>query len=268
MHQLGRAHAVNPDPLGACGRRRVDDKTCVFQRRAGDRKNGLLACLPDADFDRLKPLMAIVQLNQGDVLCESGAQQSHVYFPVSAVVSLMYFTESGGTSEMASVGCDGMVGIGLFMGGNSTTSRAVVQRSGTAYRLSAVDLHAAFNRGGAEQHLLLRYTQALLTQMSQTAACNRHHSLHQQLCRWLLLSLDMAPHRDILMTHESIAHALGVRREGVTEAAGKLREDSAIDYERGRITVLDRAKLEAGTCECYALVKRENERLLPRRVAS
>ena len=197
------------------------------------------------------------------MLHESRETLSHVYFPTTAIVSLLYVMENGAAAEIAVVGDDGIVGVSLFMGGQSTTSRAVVQSAGHAFRLKAPQLMDEFNRNGAALHLLLRYTQALITQMAQTAVCNRHHSLDQQLCRWLLLSLDRLEGSDLVMTQELIANMLGVRREGVTEAASELQRDGLIRYARGHIRVLDRAGLEQRTCECYAVVRREYERLLP-----
>jgi CRP-like cAMP-binding protein len=199
----------------------------------------------------------------GSVLYESGATLSHVYFPTSAIVSLLYVMENGASAEIAVVGNEGIVGISLFMGGESTPSRAVVQSSGEGFRLSAQLMKDEFDRGGLVLHLLLRYTQALITQMAQTAACNRHHSLDQQLCRWLLLSLDRLQNNELIMTQELIANMLGVRREGVTEGALKLQEDGLIRYSRGRIVVLNRPGLEERSCECYAVVKNEYDRLLP-----
>jgi CRP-like cAMP-binding protein len=198
---------------------------------------------------------------------ESGLALSHVYFPTTAIVSLLYVMEDGASAEIAVVGNDGIVGISLFMGGDSTPSRAVVQSAGEGWRLSARDVKAEFERAGPAMHLLLRYTQALITQMAQTAVCNRHHSLDQQLCRWLLLSLDRLPGNDLVMTQELIANMLGVRREGVTEGAMRLQRLNLIRYARGHITVLDRPGLEARTCECYAVVRKEYERLLPTRQA-
>jgi CRP-like cAMP-binding protein len=203
-------------------------------------------------------------MSLGQALYESGEPQGYVYFPTSSIVSLLYVLENGGSAEIAVTGCEGLVGISLFMGGETTPSRAVVQSAGTSYRLRASVLKREFERGGTLQHLLLRYTQALITQMAQTAVCNRHHSIDQQLCRWLLLSLDRLPENRLVMTQELIANMLGVRREGVTEAAGKLQEAGLIEYRRGRITVLDRKRLEKRVCECYAVVKHEYERLLPR----
>lgn len=199
----------------------------------------------------------------GRALYESGGEQGYIYFPTTGIVSLLYVMEDGSSAEIAVVGNEGVVGIALFMGGESTPSRAVVQSGGQGYRLRASVLKVEFGRGGELQHLLLRYTQALITQMAQTAVCNRHHSVEQQLCRWLLLSLDRLPSNELTMTQELIANMLGVRREGVTEAAGKLQAAGLIEYSRGKITVLDRPKLETRVCECYAVVKQEYDRLLP-----
>jgi CRP-like cAMP-binding protein len=225
--------------------------------------NKLLAALPAADMERLRPDLQHVDLRLGEVVYESGATQGYVYFPTSMIVSLLYVLADGGSAEIAVVGNDGVVGVSLFMGGESTPSRAVVQSAGSAYRLRAQRLKNEFMRGEEVQHLLLRYTQALLTQMAQTAVCNRHHSIDQQLCRWLLLTLDRLPTSHISMTQELIANMLGVRREGVTEAAGALQAAGLIRYSRGHIAVLDRAGLEARCCECYRVVKRETDRLLP-----
>lgn len=225
-------------------------------------QNHLLAALLDAEFDRLAPHLELVPLLLGDVLSESGDKLHHLYFPTSAIVSLHYLLENGGSSEIAGVGNEGVLGVSIFMGGDSTPSRAVVQTRGHAYRLPAAILMEEFNRGGHVMRLLLRYTQALLTQMSQTAVCNRHHSVEQQLCRWLLLTLDRLPTNELTMTQELIANMLGVRREGVTEAAGRLQGYGYISYRRGHITVLDRAGLEDDVCECYAVVKKEFGRLL------
>ena len=200
----------------------------------------------------------------GEVLYESGGQLQYVYFPTTSIVSLLYVMENGASAEIAIVGNEGIVGVSLFMGGETTPSRAVVQSAGQCYRLNATLLLKEFNKGGAVLHLLLRYTQALITQMAQTAVCNRHHSLDQQLCRWLLLSLDRLQSNDLVMTQELIANMLGVRREGVTDAAGKLQHAGLINYSRGHITVIDRPGLEALVCECYAVVKKEFDRLLPR----
>ncbi|RZL65772.1 MAG: Crp/Fnr family transcriptional regulator [Variovorax sp.] len=231
------------------------------------RLNHLLKALPEDEWQRWSPRLESVALPLGKVLYESGSVQSHVYFPTSAIVSLLYVMENGASAEIAVVGNDGVVGISLFMGGESTTSRAVVQSAGHAFRLGADILKAEFNRAPV-LHLLLRYTQALITQMAQTAVCNRHHSLDQQLCRWLLLSLDRLQGNQLVMTQELIANMLGVRREGVTESALKLQKAQLIRYARGRIEVLDRAGVEARSCECYAVVKKEYDRLLPDRKAS
>ncbi len=230
--------------------------------------NHLLAALPSDEWARWLPQLEPVAMPLGEVLYEAGGTLSHVYFPTTAIVSLLYVMESGASAEIAVVGCEGVVGISLFMGGESTPSRAVVQSAGEGYRLSAAAVKEEFNQSHPVMHLLLRYTQALITQMSQTAVCNRHHALEQQLCRWLLLSLDRLQGVDLIMTQELIANMLGVRREGVTEAALKLQHLGLIRYSRGHITVLDRPGLERRTCECYAVVKREYERLLPDRLAT
>jgi CRP-like cAMP-binding protein len=227
------------------------------------RQNHLLAALPVAAFERLQPHLKLVFLPLGEALSESGVVLRHVYFPTNSIVSLLYVMADGASAEIAVVGNEGVIGVSLFMGGETTPSRAVVQSAGHAYQLTGQTLKEEFTRGGAMQHLLLRYTQALLTQMAQTAVCNRHHSLDQQLCRWLLLSVDRLPSNELVMTQELIANMLGVRREGVTEAAGNLQLAGLIHYSRGHITVLDRAGLEARTCECYAVVKKECDRLLP-----
>lgn len=228
------------------------------------RQNHLLAVLPDTDYERVLPQLELVPLPLGLAVYESGRGQGYVYFPTNSIVSMLYVMEDGSSAEIAVVGNDGLVGIALFMGGETTSSRAVVQSAGFGYRLKAAVLKKEFERGGALQHLLLRYTQALITQMAQTAVCNRHHSLEQQLCRWLLLSLDRLPSNELQMTQELIANMLGVRREGVTEAAGKLQKDGLIIYTRGHITVIDRPALEKRVCECYAVVKKEMDRLLPK----
>jgi CRP-like cAMP-binding protein len=225
-------------------------------------QNHLLAALLDAEFDRLSPFLELVPMKLGDVLHESGGKLQHVYFPTTAIVSIHYLLENGGSSEIAGVGNEGVLGISLFMGGNTTPSRAIVQTGGFGYRLPVPVLLEEFNRAGPVMRLLLRYTQALLTQMSQTAVCNRHHTVEQQLCRWLLLTLDRLPTNDLTMTQELIANMLGVRREGVTEAAGRLQGYGYISYRRGHITVIDRKGLEADVCECYAVVKKEFGRLL------
>lgn len=232
------------------------------------RANSLLASLPVAEWQRWRPELEVVDLMLGQVLYESGRTLSHVYFPATAIVSLLYVMENGASAEIAVVGHEGVVGISLFMGGESTPSRAVVQSAGQGYRLPASAVKREFNRAGPVMHLLLRYTQALITQMAQTAVCNRHHSLDQQLCRWLLLSLDRLQGTDLVMTQELIANMLGVRREGVTEAALRLQRAGLIRYSRGHISVLDRPGLERRTCECYAVVKDEYDRLLPRREAT
>jgi CRP-like cAMP-binding protein len=232
------------------------------------RQNHLLGVLPLPEYERLLAHVEPVQMSLGGVLYESGMALRHVYFPTNCIVSLLYVMADGASAEIAVVGNDGMVGVALFMGGETTPSRAVVQSAGTAYRLPGNVLKETFNRGGPIQHLLLRYTQSLLTQMAQTAVCNRHHSLEQQLCRWLLLSIDRLPNDTLFMTQELIANMLGVRREGVTEAAGKLQERGVITYRRGVISVLDRRRLEESSCECYAVVKRESERLLPGVIAA
>src|SRR5580698_80689 len=231
------------------------------------RQNHLLTALPGAVWDRWLPQLESVELALGDVVYESGATLSHVYFPTTAIISLLYVMENGESAEIAVVGNEGIVGVSLFMGGNSTPSRAVVQSAGLGLRLKAQIMKDDFNRAGPVLHLLLRYTQALITQMAQTAVCNRHHSLDQQLCRWLLLSLDRLQDNELVMTQELIANMLGVRREGVTEGALKLQHDGLIRYVRGRITVLDRSGLEQRACECYAVVKHEYDRLLPARMA-
>jgi CRP-like cAMP-binding protein len=225
--------------------------------------NYLLAALPATDLERLKPHLESRSLSLGAALYESGTALHHVYFPVDSIVSLMNVTADGASAEIAVVGNDGVVGVSLFMGGETTPGRAVVQSGGQAYRLEGALLKSEFGRAGAMQHLLLRYTQALLTQMAQTAVCNRRHSLDQRLCRWLLMNLDRLPSNDLVVTQDLIANMLGVRREGVNEAARKLQRAGLIQYSRGRIVVLDRAGIEARTCECYAVVKKESARLLP-----
>jgi len=235
---------------------------------AEPRNNFLLAALPDPEWRRWQQLLEKVEMPLGEVLYESGATLTHVYFPTTSIVSLLYVMENGASAEIAVVGNEGLVGVALFMGGESTPSRAVVQSAGHGFRLKAQWMKDEFNRAGPVLHLLLRYTQALITQMSQTAVCNRHHSLDQQLCRWLLLSLDRLQGDELVMTQELISNMLGVRREGVTESANKLQQAGLISYARGRITVLDRAGLEKRTCECYAVVKREYDRLLPEKLAT
>ncbi|MDE2092262.1 MAG: Crp/Fnr family transcriptional regulator [Burkholderiales bacterium] len=231
------------------------------------KKNQLLAALPDDEWERWLPQLEWVEMPLGQVLYESGSTLSHVYFPTTSIVSLLYVMENGASAEIAVVGNEGLVGISLFMGGESTPSRAVVQSAGEGFRLPAQTIKDEFNRTPV-LHLLLRYTQALITQMAQTAVCNRHHTLDQQLCRWLLLSLDRLHGIELVMTQELIANMLGVRREGVTEGARKLQEAGLIRYARGRITVLNRKGLEKRTCECYAVVKKEYDRLLPAKLAT
>lgn len=237
-------------------------------RPRSPRQNHLLGCLPAADFARLEPHLELVELALGEVLYESGIQMRHVHFPTSAIVSLLYVMEDGASAEIAVVGNEGIVGVSLFMGGETTVNRALVQSAGYAYRLRGQHIKDEFCRAGPMQHLLLRYTQALLTQMAQTAVCNRHHTLDQQLCRWLLLSFDRLQGDELVMTQELIANMLGVRREGVTQAAGNLQRAGLIVYRRGRIRLLDRPGLEARVCECYEVVKRESARLLPHTVAT
>ncbi|WP_175852054.1 Crp/Fnr family transcriptional regulator [Burkholderia cepacia] len=226
-------------------------------------ENHLLAALPVEDLAHISPQLVLVDMPLGKVLYESGGALSHVYFPTTSIVSLLYVMEDGSSAEIAIVGNDGLIGIALFMGGETTPSRAIVQSAGHAYRLDARILKDEFRRGGSMQRLLLRYTQALITQMAQTAVCNRHHSIDQQLCRWLLLSLDRLPSSDLKMTQELIANMLGVRRSGVTEAALKLQDAGLIRYNYGHIEVLDRSGLEKRVCECYGVVRREFDRLLP-----
>jgi len=226
-------------------------------------ENHLLAALPAEVQQRLLPYLERVPMPLGSVLYESGATMRHVYFPIDCIVSLLYVMEDGASAEISVVGNEGLIGVALFMGGVSTPSRALVQSGGFAYRMPGQRLKDEFNRHGDLMLLLLRYTQALITQMAQTAVCNRHHSIDQQLCRWLLLSLDRLPDNKLSMTQELIANMLGVRREGVTEAAGKLQKLGVIEYSRGRISVLDRPRLETLCCECYAVVKKETDRLLP-----
>ena len=224
--------------------------------------NRLLAALPEEDYRALLPFLEPVALPLGMALYESGGVQGYVYFPTSGIVSLLYVLRNGSSAEIAVTGREGLVGIALFMGGETTPSRAVVQSAGRGYRIKSAAQKEKFEVGGALQYHLMRFTQALITQMTQTAVCNRHHAVDQQLCRWLLLSLDRLPANDLVMTQELIANMLGVRREGVTEAAGKLQAVGLIKYSRGKITILDRPRLEARVCECYAVVKQEYDRLL------
>ncbi len=230
-------------------------------------RNHIFEAMPTNEWERLLPFIETVELPLGKVLYEPGTKMSHVIFPSSAIVSLLYALENGSSAEIAVVGNEGVVGISIFMGGESTSSRAVVQSAGVGYRIKSSILLDEFNRGGPIMHLLLRYTQALITQMSQTAVCNRHHSLDQQLCRWLLLSADRLTGNELIMTQELIANMLGVRREGVTEAALKIQKAGLIQYARGHITILDRHGLERRTCECYQVVKTEYDRLLPDKIA-
>ena len=227
------------------------------------RRNQLLAALPAEEFSRICPELELVQLSLGESLCEPNREMKQVYFPVDSIVSLLCLMEDGGSAEISVVGNEGVVGVSLFMGGETTPSQAVVQAAGSAYCLKGLSLKTEFYRAGPMQRLLLRYTQALLTQMAQTAVCNRHHTLDQQLCRWLLLSNDRVGGSELVMTQELIANMLGVRREGVTEAAGKLQKARLIHYHRGRITISNRKDLEKRACECYEVVKREYDRLLP-----
>jgi CRP-like cAMP-binding protein len=227
------------------------------------KKNSLLAALPDSEFELLLPHLEPIAMPLGKVMYESGDTMNHAYFPTTSIVSLLYVMESGASAEISVVGNEGLVGISLFMGGGSTPSRAVVQSAGQGFRLNSRVVKEQFDKAGALMHLFLHFTQALITQMSQTAACNRHHSLDQQLCRWLLLSLDRLPGPNLLMTQELIANMLGVRREGVTEAAGKLQRAGLMRYTRGKIEVLDRLGVEERCCECYKVIKDEYDRLLP-----
>jgi CRP-like cAMP-binding protein len=230
-------------------------------------ENFIFRSIPLDDWQRLVDYLEPVELSLGEVLYEPGTKMSHVYFPSTAMVSLSYALENGSSAESAVVGFEGVVGVAIFMGGESTSSRAVIQSAGLGYRIRSSVILAEFNRNGPVMHLLLRYTQALITQMSQTAVCNRHHSLDQQFCRWLLLSLDRLPSNELKMTQERIANMLGVRREGVTEAALRVQEAGLIKYSRGHITILNRLGLERRTCECYQVVKDEYDRLLPNRLS-
>ena len=238
-------------------------ETSTSPQAPNPKQNRLLAALPIDIQTRLFPQLELTTLPLGKVLYESGDTLRHVYFPTDAIVSLLYVMESGASAEISVVGNEGLLGISLFMGGETTPSRAVVQSAGFAYRLLGQRVKDEFERHGEMLYLLLRYTQALITQMAQTAVCNRHHTIDQQLCRWLLLSLDRLPSNRLVMTQELIANMLGVRREGVTDAAGKLQKLGVIEYSRGQITVLDRPLLERLSCECYAVVKKETDRLLP-----
>jgi len=230
---------------------------------ASPKDNRLLAVLPDSTYDALLPSLEPLSMPLGLSLYESGGEQGYVYFPTTAIVSLLYVLADGASAEIAVTGNEGLVGISLFMGGETTTSRAVVQSAGLGYRLRASVMKKEFERGGELQYLLLRFTQALITQMTQTAVCNRHHAVDQQLCRWLLLSLDRLAGSELVMTQELMANMLGVQRAGVSEAAGKLQAEGLIRYNRGKISVIDRPRLEARVCECYRAVKKEYDRLLP-----
>ncbi|MGF6691581.1 CRP-like cAMP-binding protein [Metapseudomonas resinovorans] len=241
----------------------LDSWVTSMPRTPSPLQNHLLAALPEEVQQRLIPQLELVPLPLGKVLYESGDTLRHVYFPTDSIVSLLYVMENGSSAEISVVGNEGLIGLAVFMGGESTPSRAIVQSAGHAYRLQGQRLKTEVNRHGELLLLMLRYTQALITQMAQTAVCNRHHSIDQQLCRWLLLSLDRLPSNHLTMTQELIANMLGVRREGVTDAAGKLQKLGVIEYSRGHITVLDRPRLEALSCECYAVVKKETDRLLP-----
>ena len=234
-------------------------------RTCQPQQNHILDALLPPERDRLFPHLKLVSLPLGKVLYESGDALQYIYFPTDSIVSLLYVLKDGASAEIAVVGNDGAIGVALFMGGETTTNRAIVQSAGSAYRLTGARLKEEFQRHGEMLHILLRYTQSLITQMAQTAVCNRHHSVDQQLCRWLLLSLDRLQSPELTMTQELIANMLGVRREGVTESAGKLQKLGVIAYRRGRITVLDRPRLEQLCCECYAVVKKETDRLLPLR---
>jgi len=230
-------------------------------------ENLLLRCIPEKEWETLKSSISEVDLELGQVLSEPGRKTHWIYFPANALVSILYNLENGGSAEIAIIGNEGMTGISIFLGGESTTSRAVVQSAGRAYKIRSEIVLDLFNNSPPVMHLFLRFTQAKITQMSQTAVCNRHHSIDQQLCRWLLLSIDRLSGNELVMTQDLIANMLGVRREGVTEVAGKLQREGFITYSRGHITVLDRAALEKRTCECYAVVKREYDRLLPDKIA-
>jgi len=257
IQKLGRTAGAPPSP-GVRGRQQA-----AARALGNGHQNHLLDALPQGDYERIEAHLELVPLGLGDVLYEPGIKLRYVYFPTTSIISLLYVMEDGASAEIAIVGNEGILGVSLFMGGETTPSRAVVQSAGHGFRLKAELLKEEFGRFGPTMHLLLRYTQALITQMAQTAVCNRHHSVDQQLCRWLLLSLDRLASNELSMTQELIANMLGVRREGVTEAAGKLQDAGLIRYRRGRITVLDRPGVEARACECYQVVKTEFDRLLP-----
>jgi CRP-like cAMP-binding protein len=254
---------LEPVPTSIAVNRPEESGISMESRPDTPRQNHLLDALPAGEWERLHPRMELMPMPLGHVLYESGDTMRHVYFPTTSIVSLLYVMEDGASAEIAIVGNEGIVGISLFMGGETTPSRAIVQSGGQAYRIPGQYLKEEFFRAGPLQRLLLRYTQALITQMAQTAVCNRHHAVEQQLCRWLLMSLDRLPSNELTMTQELIANMLGVRREGVTESAGKLQKRGLIEYNRGRIVVLDRPALERHACECYAVVKKEFDRLLP-----
>lgn len=264
-HRCGIAHTSPCSLLGWRTEQRPSEyMRCAVTASFNPSDNHILGALPSEVGQRLLPLLELVRMPLGKVLYESGDALQHVYFPTNCIVSLLYVLENGSSAEISVVGNEGMIGIALFMGGESTPSRAIVQSAGYAYKLLGQRLKEEFHNNGSMQVLLLRYTQALITQMAQTAVCNRHHSVDQQLCRWLLLSLDRLKDNQLTMTQELIANMLGVRREGVTEAAGKLQKLGVIAYHRGSIEVLDRPQLEQLSCECYAVVKRESDRLMPR----
>lgn len=235
----------------------------MLRNHCSPKYNNLINSLPPEEYERILPHLELIEMPLGSVLYESGEKLHYVYFPMDCIISLLYVTENGSSAEIAVVGFEGAIGIALFMGGQTMPNRAVVQSAGHSYRVKPNQFMQEFDRHGAMLHMMLKYTQALITQMAQTAVCNRHHSVDQQLCRWLLLSLDRLPSNELVMTQELIANMLGVRREGVTEAAGRLQQAGLIQYSRGHITVLDRKELEARVCECYQVVKREFDRLLP-----
>lgn len=235
----------------------------MLEDHCNPKYNNLINALPSDEYERIFPHLELIEMPLGSVLYESGEKLHHVHFPMDCIISLLYVMENGSSAEIAVVGFEGAVGLALFMGGQTMPNRAVIQSAGYSYRIRSSLFMQEFDRHGAMLHLMLKYTQALITQMAQTAVCNRHHSVDQQLCRWLLLSLDRLPSKELIMTQELIANMLGVRREGVTEAAGRLRQAGLIEYSRGHVTVLDREGLEARVCECYQVVKSEFDRLLP-----
>jgi len=264
---MSPSHLAAAQPPGAPssppGRERAAMPTPEASAAPGPRANQLLAALPEADWQRLQPGLELVDMPLGQVLCEAGQLLGHAYFPTSAIVSMMYLTEAGSSTEIAVIGREGMVGVPLFMGDGASTTQALVQGKGQGYRLPARTLREEFDRRGPLHRLLLRYTQALIAQTAQVAVCNRHHSIDQQLCRWLLMRLDRQTGDELLVTHELIARLLGVRREGVTEGALALQHSGLIRYRRGHVTVLDRPGLQARSCECHGVVKTEYDRLLP-----